>query len=153
MPVTRRSPSFTRRRLLRTGAGAALALSPVGRAAVALGRTPKPLRRPGSLPDPSRPAGEPTGALPFDHIVVLMMENHSFDCYFGMLPRRGQRLADGFSFDSHGMPRNGNPLDDQTVLVTPAQTECQASVTQSWNATHLQIDGGRMDGFAATAPQ
>ena len=42
--------------------------------------------RPGDRPDPSRPAG--TDMLPqIKHIVVLMMENHSFDNYLGTLGR------------------------------------------------------------------
>ena len=53
--------------------------------------------RPGDRPDPSRPAG--TDMLPqIKHIVVLMMENHSFDNYLGTLgrggvPARGRRHA------------------------------------------------------------
>ena len=35
-------------------------------------------RQPGSLPDPSKPAGTVNDAMPSDHIVVVMMENHSF---------------------------------------------------------------------------
>ncbi|MFX8500618.1 alkaline phosphatase family protein, partial [Acinetobacter baumannii] len=57
---------------------------------------PASLRGPGSLPDPTRPAGVADDSLPFDHIVIVMMENHSFDNYLGMLPIRGQPLADGF---------------------------------------------------------
>ena len=47
--------------------------------------------RPGDRPDSSRPAG--TDMLPqIKHIVVLMMENHSFDNYLGTLGRgRGSR--------------------------------------------------------------
>ena len=42
--------------------------------------------RPGDRPDSSRPAG--TDMLPqIKHIVVLMMENHSFDSYLGTLGR------------------------------------------------------------------
>src|SRR4051812_25738521 len=99
---------ITRRQLLRAGAGGALGLgafAPRGTARAAGGR----LRRPAPLPDPRRPGGTPTNALPFDHLVILMMENHSFDCYFGMLPRLGQPLADGFSFDRLGRPTNRNP--------------------------------------------
>ncbi len=153
-----RSP-LTRRRLLGAGAGAALSLSPAGRAAATLLSSHAHhhhhhgIRRPDSLPDPSRPAGEPTSDLPFDHIVVLMMENHSFDCYFGMLPRLGQPDADGFHFNRHGVPNNRNPYGDGYVLPFRATSECQASVTQSWNATHEQINGGLMNGFANTAPQ
>ena len=39
-----------------------------------------------------------------EHVVVVMMENHSFDNYFGMLPRRGLSRADGFRFDRAGHP-------------------------------------------------
>jgi phospholipase C len=49
--------------------------------------------RPGDRPDPSRPVG--TDLLPqVKHIIVLMMENHSFDNYFGTLGRgRGSRAV------------------------------------------------------------
>ena len=36
--------------------------------------------------------------MPFDHIVVVMMENHSFDNYLGALSRHGQPKADGLRF-------------------------------------------------------
>ena len=111
------------------------------------------LRKPDSLPDPRRPAGEPTAALPFDHIVIVMQENHSFDNYFGMLPRRGQPQADGFTFDPRGAPLNANPLGSGIARVLPAPTPCQPTdVSQAWNATHEEIDRGRMDGFARTIP-
>jgi phospholipase C len=145
---------WTRRRLLGTGAAGALSLSPAGRAAMALARSGgRPgLRKPDSLPDPGRPAGTPTSALPFDHIVVLMMENHSFDCYFGMLPRRGQPDADGYRFDVFGQPDNVNPYHGGYVKPFRATSECQPSVGQSWNSTHQQINGGRMNGFARNSP-
>jgi len=49
--------------------------------------------RPGDRPDASRPAG--TDMLPqIKHILVLMMENHSFDNYLGTLGRgRASRSA------------------------------------------------------------
>jgi phospholipase C len=142
----------TRRRLLEVGGVAALAWGLGGSASGAVTRRGW-LRTPDSLPDPRRPAGEPTAALPFDHLVVLMMENHSFDCYFGMLPRRGQPRADGFRFDAAGRPANRNRLDGGYVVPYRATSECQGSVTQNWNSTHRQINNGRMDGFAATASQ
>src|SRR5260370_798870 len=66
------------------------------------------LRQANRLPDRGRPAGEATAALPVDHIVIVMMENHSFDNSLGMRARRGQPLADGFSFDAAGVPLNSN---------------------------------------------
>src|SRR5438445_694155 len=145
---------MTRRTVLRAGAGAAAgSLLPwsslSGGLDTVLAATAAPIRKPNSLPDPSRPAGEPTAALPFDHLIVAMMENHSFDNYLGMLPRRGQRKADGFRFDRHGRPSNRQPLRGGYVVPLHATSNCQpVDVSQAWNATHIQIDHGRMDGFA-----
>src|SRR5438270_170366 len=76
---------LTRRTFLRYGGslGASVAAASSGgaiwRAASALGAT---VKQPDSLPDPRRPAGTATDALPFDHIVVIMMENR----WFGSAP-------------------------------------------------------------------
>ncbi len=141
---------FTRRRLLRAGAGLAAGaagtsqLGLLARRAAAAG-----VRAPGSLPYPNLPAGEPTGAMPFEHIVIVMMENHSFDNYFGMLPLRGQPAADGFSFNAAGTPVNQNPYKDGFAYVQHATSMCQpVDITQAWTPTHQEIDGGKMDGFA-----
>jgi phospholipase C len=105
-------------------------------------------RAPDSLPDPSRPAGTVDDALPFDHIVVIMMENHSFDNLLGALPIEGQAHADGLTFDPQGSAQNSNPGPDGPVHAFPFDSTAQGShVSQSWNATHEQIDGGTMDGF------
>ncbi|HUC04863.1 MAG TPA: alkaline phosphatase family protein [Acidimicrobiales bacterium] len=111
-----------------------------------------PIRRaPRSLPDPNLPAGTPNDALPFDHVVIVMQENHSFDNYFGMLPVRGQPLVDGFTFDSDGNPLNDNPVPGGRQRVFRMPGTCQPNgVTQTWDATHHQIGGGAMDGFAVT---
>ena len=59
---------------------------------------------PGQPPDPSRPIG--TDLLPqIQHIVVLMMENHSYDNYLGMLRGRGEGLPLG----ADGEPAVSNP--------------------------------------------
>src|SRR5579863_4893842 len=67
--------------------------------------------RPGERPQPSLPAG--TDLLPqIKHIVVLMMENHSYDNYLGMLAGRGM----GFPLGDDGRPAvtnldaEGNPV-------------------------------------------
>src|ERR1700716_3324182 len=67
----------------------------------ALGR--QSLREPGTLPNTELPAG--TDTLPgIEHIVMLMVENHSFDNIWGMLGRR-----DGFGLDASGNPIATNP--------------------------------------------
>jgi phospholipase C len=73
----------------------------------ALGRTV--LRHPGSRPFPGLPAG--TDTLPgIDHIVVFMLENHSFDNIFGMLGRGG-----GFTLGSNGLPTATNPYPNGKI--------------------------------------
>ena len=107
---------------------------------------------PGDLPNPALAAGTVNDALPFDHVVIVMMENHSFDNYFGMLPLRGQPLADGFQFDENGVPLNTNPLDGGYQRAFHMPSTCAPNgVTQNWNSSHLQINGGKMDGFAGTS--
>ena len=140
---------FSRRRLLSAGAGIALGAGASQLGWLARGAAAAGVRAPGSLPYPSLPAGAATGAMPFEHIVVVMMENHSFDNYFGMLPVRGQPAADGFSFDASGTPTNSNPYQDGYAYVQHATSMCQpVDISQSWDSTHEEIDNGKMDGFA-----
>jgi phospholipase C len=107
-------------------------------------------REPGSLPFPDRPAGAPNEEMPFDHVVVVMMENHSFDNLLGELSVI-RADVDGLSFDGDGNATNSNPGTAQTaaeVMAFPFPDTGQAThVRQSWKATHTQIDGGAMDGF------
>jgi phospholipase C len=141
---------LTRRDFVRYGGSTMAALSaggPLWRAAAALGAT---VRAPDSLPDPKRAAGVATDALPFDHVVVVMMENHSFDNLLGALAISGQPKAHGLRFDSAGNALNSNPGvgGKGRVHSFPLPTTAQApSVTQTWNATHEQINGGKMNGF------
>jgi phospholipase C len=143
--------AVTRRTLLRRGGslGAALAAaSPAAgllRAAAAYG---KPIRVPDSLPNPRVPAGTVDEALPFDHIVVVMMENHSFDNLLGAIALSGQPHAKGLRFDHRGEALDSNPGPEGPVTSFAFASTAQGShVSQSWNATHEQIDEGRMDGF------
>jgi phospholipase C len=107
------------------------------------------LRTPDSLPNPRKPAGSVNAAMPFDHIVVVMMENHSFDNVLGALALSGQPKAQGLRFSSTGVALNSNPGPNGPVRSWPIPTTAQpAGPSQSWNATHEEMDGGRMDGFA-----
>src|SRR5512142_2481520 len=86
-----------RRGVLKAGLAAG-ALAGTGAWRPAPGR--RPPRKPGSLPFPELPEG--TDTIPqIEHIVVLMMENHSYDNRLGMLNRPG---ADGFRFGHDGLP-------------------------------------------------
>ena len=83
-----------------------------------------------------------------------MQENHSFDNYLGMLPVSGQPRADGFTFNAAGEPVNWNPVDSERMYVYHQSGDigAQDSGSQSWDDSHLQIDGGAMNGFAGTGP-
>ena len=104
---------------------------------------------PGPRPQPARPPG--TDLLPqIGHIVVLMMENHSYDNYLGMLPGRG----DGFPLGPDGQPDVANPgPDGAPVRPRPEAStrQHQGVPSQSWHAAHVQWADGRCDGFAAAA--
>jgi phospholipase C len=96
--VSNGSPN--RRAILRAGVLGAAGLGLGGlSSASALAGTAAALRQPGSLPYPALPLG--TDTIPqIEHIVVVMMENHSYDNRLGTLRRPG---ADGFTF-ARGRP-------------------------------------------------
>ncbi len=89
-----------------------------------------------------------------DHVVVLMMENHSYDNYLGWMDDHG----DGFERDARGNPVPSFPNLDAAGHAVPLQhrptTKQQSNVpTQSWAACHLQFDDGRNDGFVRSIEQ
>jgi phospholipase C len=106
---------------------------------------------PGPLPRPDLPAG--TDLLPqIRHIVVLMMENHSYDNYFGMLADRGE----GFPLDQDGNPDVANPRLDGSSVPANHRTsyhQLPGVPSQSWLASHRQWSGGRCDGFARSVEE
>jgi phospholipase C len=100
-------------------------------------------RQPDELPNPHLPPG--TDTLPvIEHVIVLMMENHSFDNYLGTLGR-----GDGLRIRG-GQPTNVNP-DDSGRLVRsfhmPSACQLQSAPGQNWNASHESYDHGRNRGF------
>ena len=104
----------------------------------------------GSLPYPKLPPG--TDQVPeIDHIVVLMMENHSFDNILGLIGR-----GDGFTLGSTGQPTAKNP-DGQGNYIHAFHmpTECQTDgVGNDWKVAHEAYDGGTCQGFVtSTTPE
>ncbi|HKD87919.1 MAG TPA: alkaline phosphatase family protein [Streptosporangiaceae bacterium] len=104
------------------------------------------LRKPGSLPYPKLAAG--TDTIPqVKHIVVLMMENHSYDNHLGMLSRAG---ADGFKLDTNGKPTETNPYPDgklQHAFRMPTTCQLSGKPSQTWTNSHIQLAGGHNTGF------
>jgi phospholipase C len=82
--------------------------------------------------------------------VVLMMENHSYDNYLGMLPGRGE----GFPLGPDGQPEVSNTGTDGEVIRAfpqPDDPSAPRVPSQSWQASHLQWGEGKCDGFVTSA--
>jgi phospholipase C len=142
---------LTRRTLLRGAAGGAAALGVGALPAWARPVVHAPhLRRPDSRPFPHLPAGH--ASMPdIQHIVVLMMENHSFDNILGMAGHRigALRGLDGLTVRG-GKVRNFNrDTHGKRIYASHAPTPCQqhGKPSQAWQASHMSYDGGRNDGF------
>jgi len=102
---------------------------------------------PGERPRPDLPAG--TDLIPqIKHIVILMMENHSFDNYLGTLGR-----GDGLPLGTDGAPDVVNALPNGQQVRAHHLTSTEQvpdDPTQSWNASHISYADGTCDGFAAS---
>jgi phospholipase C len=149
-----RDPGITRRTVLRAGAAAGMSLA----VARALPAWAKPVaaeltrvRKPGSKPFPHRREGEDS-LRQIDHIVVVMMENHSFDNILGMLPHKvhSRRNVDGLPVSKRGtqlavnLDANGKPVRAQHA---PSVCQLNGVPRQDWNASHLSYGNGNNDGF------
>src|SRR3984885_5306250 len=109
------------------------------------------LQGPGDRPRPDLPAG--MDLLPaIKHIVVLMMENHSYDNYLGTLAGRG----DGLPVDASGTPTAENLLPNGQRIGAwhlPTTAQVPGNPTQTWHASHVSYDGGTGGGFATSVWQ
>jgi len=108
----------------------------------------------------TKAAGSDLGAI--DHVIFLMMENRSYDHYFGAYPR-------GRGFNDHAKHSLGAFAQDYpggtTVfpkgkllpfhLDSSAGFECTDDLTHDWGPQHESWNGGKMDSFVKvhTQPQ
>ena len=102
----------------------------------------------GERPEPGLPLGH--HLLPqIRHIVVLMMENHSFDQHLGLLGR-----GDGLPVDGTGAPTATNPAAGGRQVRAhrmPGTVQQEGVPVQTWEAVHHQWADGRLDGFVRAA--
>ena len=81
--------------------------------------------------------------IPIQNIVVLMMENHSFDNYFAHLNQYAKRTDIESAPDTATNPdSSGQP---QPRVHAPHL--CSLDTDHEWAGTHQEIDNGQMDGF------
>ena len=95
---------------------------------------------------PANNGGGGTGATtasPVKHLVVIVMQNHSFDNLFGTFPG-----ANGFTPSSPGYSQ----ADASGNLVTPhlLTNTNPADLNHGWTTYHNEWNNGAMDGFAKT---
>jgi phospholipase C len=109
----------------------------------------------GSLAVDTQGASAPNGStIPIDTIVIVMMENRSFDHYFQDLTNEGWAAWDGGAGGSNtavdvAPAGASNPgVDDAGVPQVRGTQLCFADTNHSWDGTHQEIDNGKMDGFA-----
>ena len=122
-----------RRDFLR-GAAAASGAALLGRGARPLGAAPRGQSE-GLL---RLPPPEKSG---IEHIVVVMMENRSFDHLLGWLPNADGRQGGLTYLDRDGAPHETHPL-------APDFTGCgHPDPDHSYVGGRVQYDGGAMDGF------
>ena len=84
--------------------------------------------------------GYPIGdELPFDHVVLVMQENRSFDHYFSQLSHGGVHVASNFATnpDADGVP----------VRRYHESRYCLKDVNHGWSGSFREFNGGKNDGF------
>ena len=100
----------------------------------------------------TKPHGSDLGAI--EHVVFLMLENRSYDHYFGAYPR-------GRGFDDHpkhslgvfaqDFPGGGNLFPKNKLLPfhlnSMAGFECTDDLTHDWGPMHLCWNHGKMDSW------
>lgn len=96
----------------------------------------------------------PTAPIPIQHIVIVMMENHAFDNYFGTYcPTIGPYCTAPVNGIPPGTCIPKDPNNRSGVCVAPypftAQKLTTPDIPHDWNATIKSINGGAMNGFYA----
>ena len=139
-----RSHNLTRRQLLtRAGAVGAAAL-----ASEALSGTPAGWARLASQAALVRPAGSDLEAV--EHVIFLMMENRSYDSYFGAYPRgRGfdDHPEDSLGVFAQDYPGGSHVHPRHKLLPFHFNQQCQNDPTHDWGPMHLCWDHGKMDAW------
>jgi phospholipase C len=100
-------------------------------------------------------AGSDIGAI--EHVVFLMMENRSYDHYFGDYPKgRGfnDHPAKSLGTFAQAYPGGGSLVPPDVLLPfhldSTAGLECTDDLTHDWGPQHLCWNNGKMDAWVST---
>jgi phospholipase C len=89
---------------------------------------------------PGRSFGAGNPAIPFEHFVIIVQENHSFDNYFGTFPGANGIPPGVLLSKVPGGPRTLSPFLT-TLAALPSD------IAHIWQSAALSYDNGAMDGF------
>ncbi|MBI3786117.1 MAG: hypothetical protein HY270_22245, partial [Deltaproteobacteria bacterium] len=133
-PQHAQTASITRRQALRQ-LGAVAGVAALGPMVAGCGNDGEPAKE-GTTSD-LKPAD-----LRVDTLIIVMMENRSFDHYFGT-----RSLLEGLPVDGLQASFSNPRPDGSLVPVYPLSDRCVEDPPHGWDASHRQVDDGRMDGF------
>ncbi|MFO0550761.1 MAG: alkaline phosphatase family protein [Polyangiaceae bacterium] len=88
---------------------------------------------------PTGPQGPVPGKI--EHIVILMMENRSYDHYLGA------RALEGLPGDGFDPAMSNLDMAGTAQSLYPESVLCVADPPHGWDASHAQFNGGANDGF------
>ena len=146
-PEADSEPRITRRSVVAAGVGAVASAAIGGLPAWARSARHTYPHRPGQLAVPGIP--------PIEQVVVLMLENHSFDNVLGMLPYRVPSRVGVDGLPGNGrVPTASNPdANGQPVVAFHELDDCptSAGLTNNWDSSHRQYDNGHNNGFVTNA--
>src|SRR5208282_4007130 len=97
------------------------------------------------------PPAPPAGMTNIHHIVYQLQENRSFDDYFGVMNQyRANHGINDNAVDGLDLPVPLPNIAGEPVRPFHMRTGCSETTQPSWNASHLDYDNGKMDGFMRT---
>ena len=159
-PARRPSLHLTRRQALKTGVAGAAGVAAASSVAGATTRGPRriALKHPaGPRPDLTKPAG--TDLIPkIKNIVIVMLENQSFDGILGTLTEAGSSAprGNGLSWATPGArPTNTNPDGKGGSIRSfkmPSTAQLDAQPWQTWGASWTQFTGSPIAQTIPTDP-
>ena len=135
---------ITRREFIQGAAAATgLALAGCSRSPTAAAKAGRIVPNPASL---NLPKPDKAG---FDHVVVVMMENRSFDHYLGWVPGANGVQAGVTQLDSNGNPKQSfNLAPSDAPASRQMYQNCNlADPDHSYDGGHIEVNDGKMDGF------
>lgn len=107
----------------------------------------------GPTPTDSTPSGRSwqgssTTATPIKHVIMMMLENHAFDNVFGVYPSDPLTASSGISANLTA-PENllSLPSMPSGLSAVPNGSFDAGGPIEGYSAYHLDVDGGKMDGF------